>query len=82
MTDRIPLKSQIDALWGNVVSRQSYLEQAEKLMRDPKHAARISYEFNLTKSNQPALEAGLETLRFLEANSEAFLAFMAERRGA
>jgi uncharacterized protein with von Willebrand factor type A (vWA) domain len=66
------LRSQVDALWSNVLSRRAFLRQAEKLLNDPKHAERIRYEYGATKGNQTALEAGLETLRIIEQNPEIY----------
>jgi hypothetical protein len=83
MSERISLSAQIAALHSNILSRQGYLRQADILAENPKHAARIAMESLDTRNNQPALEAALETLRWMKAHEADIRAFVAERgRGA
>ena len=81
MSERPSLQEQIDALANNVASRRSYLRQVDELMNNPKHAERVKMESAYTRMWQPALEAGLETLRWVQAHEAEIRSFVQSQKG-
>lgn len=86
MSDRPSLDAQISAVACDMLSRRGFLEASERrLMSDrlkPAERQTIELDRQNTLNSQPALEAAVETLRWLKANEEDVRAFIASKRGA
>jgi hypothetical protein len=83
---RPSLDAQISAVACDMLSRRGYLEASERRLRSPrlKDAERHTNELDRanTLNSQPALEAAVETLKWVRDNIEDIRAFQASKRGA
>lgn len=86
MSDRPSLDAQISAVACDMLSRRGFLDAAERRLQSErlKDSERQTIELDRlnTLRSQPALEAAVETLRWLKANEKDIRAFMASRKGA
>jgi len=86
MSDKPTLDAQISAVASDMLSRRGFLEASERRLQSPrlKDSERQTIELDRmnTLKSQPALEAAVETLRWLKANEEEIRAFIASKRGA
>jgi len=83
---RPSLDAQISAVACDMLSRRGFLEASERRLKSSrlKDSERQTIELDRlnTLRSQPALEAAVETLRWLKANEEDVRAFIASKRGA
>lgn len=86
MSEKPSLAAQIDAVACDMLSRRGFLEASERRLQSPKLKESERQVIELDRLNtlrsQPALEAAVETLKWLAANEEDIRAFMASRKGA
>jgi hypothetical protein len=86
MSDKPSLDAQISAVACDTFSRRGFLDAAERRLKSDrlKDSERQTIELDRlnTLRSQPALEAAVETLRWLKANEEEIRAFVASKRGA
>jgi len=86
MSERPSLDAQIDAVACDMLSRRGFLEASERRLQSerlkPSERETIELDRLNTLRSQPALEAAVETLRWLKANEEDVRAFIASKRGA
>ncbi len=86
MSERPSIDQQISAVSCDMLSRRGFLEASERRLMSPKlkDAERQTIELDRlnTLKSQPALEAAVETLKWLRDNIEDFRAFIASKRGA
>jgi hypothetical protein len=86
MSDKPSLDAQISAVACDTLSRRGFLDAAERRLKSDrlKDSERQTIELDRlnTLRSQPALEAAVETLRWLKANEEEIRAFVASKRGA
>ena len=86
MSGKPSLDAQISAVNSDMLSRRGFLETAERRLQSPrlKDSERQTIELDRlnTLRSQPALEAAVETLRWLKVNEEDVRAFIASKRGA
>lgn len=85
MSEKPSLDTQISAVACDMLSRRGFLDASERRLKSPrlKDSERAAIELDRlnTLRSQPALEAAVETLRWLKANEEDIRAFMAARKG-
>jgi hypothetical protein len=85
MSERPSLDQQISAVASDMLSRRGFLDASERRLQSSrlKDSERQTIELDRmnTLKSQPALEAAVETLRWLKANEEDIRAFMASRKG-
>ncbi|WP_262027122.1 hypothetical protein [Microvirga sp. Mcv34] len=86
MSEKPSLDQQISAVASDMLSRRGFLDASERRLMSPKLKDNERQTIELDRMNtlksQPALEAAVETLRWLKANEEEVRAFVASKRGA
>jgi len=86
MSERPSLDAQISAVASDMLSRRGFLGASERRLQSPRLKDNERQTIELDRLNtlrsQPALEAAVETLRWLKANEEDIRAFVASRKGA
>ena len=86
MSERPSLDPQISAVASDMLSRRGFLDASERRLMSPKLRDNDRQTIELDRMNtlksQPALEAAVETLRWLKANEDDVRAFIAARKGA
>lgn len=86
MSERPSLDAQISAVASDMLSRRGFLDGAERRLKSDrlKEAERQTIELDRlnTLRSQPALEAAVETLKWVRDNIEDIRAYQASKRGA
>jgi hypothetical protein len=86
MTEKPTIDAQISAVACDMLSRRGFLDASERRLKSDrlKDSERQTIELDRlnTLRSQPALEAAVETLKWLRDNIEDFRAFIASKRGA
>ncbi|MBA1157787.1 hypothetical protein [Microvirga mediterraneensis] len=86
MSEKPSLDQQISAVASDMLSRRGFLDAAERRLMSPKLKDNERQVIELDRMNtlksQPALEAAVETLRWLKANEEAVREYVASKRSA
>lgn len=86
MSEKPSLDAQISAVASDMLSRRGFLDASERRLQSPKLKTSERETIELDRMNtlrsQPALEAAVETLRWLKANEDDVRAFIASKRSA
>jgi len=86
MSEKPSLEAQIDAVACDMLSRRGFLENSARRLQNRNISERERQTLELDRQNtlnsQPALEAAVETLRWLKANEDDIREFIASKRGA
>jgi len=86
MSEKPSLDAQISAVACDMLSRRGFLEAAERRLQSdrlkPSERETIELDRLNTLRSQPALEAAVETLKWVRDNVDDIRAFMATKRGA
>jgi hypothetical protein len=86
VSEKPSLDQQISAVASDMLSRRGFLDASERRLHSPKlkDSERQTIELDRmnTLKSQPALEAAVETLKWVRDNIEDIRAFQASKRGA
>jgi hypothetical protein len=86
MSAKPSLDQQISAVASDMLSRRGFLDASERRLMSPKlkDSERQTIELDRmnTLKSQPALEAAVETLKWVRDNIDDIRSFQASKRGA